>query len=45
MNLEIYNMTDYDLSLIKDILIDDFDDFGHMMSCKKNLIILTQNIL
>lgn len=27
MNLEIYNMTDYDLSLIKDILIDDFDDF------------------
>ena len=27
MNLEIYNMTDYDLSIIKDILIDDFDDF------------------
>ena len=27
MNLEIYNMTDYDLSLIKDILISDFDDF------------------
>lgn len=27
MNLEIYNMTDYDLSLIKNILIDDFDDF------------------
>lgn len=27
MSLEIYNMTDYDLSLIKDILIDDFDDF------------------
>lgn len=27
MNLEIYNMTDYDLSLIKDILIDDFNDF------------------
>ena len=27
MNLEIYNMTVYDLSLIKDILIDDFDDF------------------
>ena len=27
MNLEIYNMTDYDLSLIKDILIDDCDDF------------------
>ena len=27
MNLEVYNMTDYDLSLIKDILIDDFDDF------------------
>ena len=27
MNLEIYNMTDYDLSLIKDILINDFDDF------------------
>ena len=27
MNLEIYNMTDYDLSLLKDILIDDFDDF------------------
>lgn len=27
MNLEIYNMTYYDLSLIKDILIDDFDDF------------------
>lgn len=27
MNLEIYNMTDYDLSLIKDILIDDFDNF------------------
>ena len=27
MNLEIYNITDYDLSLIKDILIDDFDDF------------------
>lgn len=27
MSLEIYNMTDYDLSLLKDILIDDFDDF------------------
>ena len=27
MNLEVYNMTDYDLSLIKDILISDFDDF------------------
>ena len=27
MNLEIYNMTDYDLSLIKDILINDFDYF------------------
>lgn len=27
MNLEIYTMTEYDLSLIKDILIDDFDDF------------------
>ena len=27
MSLEIYNMTDYDLSLIKDILISDFDDF------------------
>ena len=27
MNLEIYNMTDYHLSLIKYILIDDFDDF------------------
>lgn len=27
MNLEVYNMTDYDLSLIKDILINDFDDF------------------
>lgn len=27
MNLEVYNMTDYDLSLIKDILISCFDDF------------------
>ena len=27
MSLEIYNMTDYDLSLIKDILISDYDDF------------------
>lgn len=27
MNLEIYNMTDYDLNLLKDILIDEFDDF------------------
>lgn len=27
MNLEIYNMTEYDLNLLKDILIDEFDDF------------------
>ena len=27
MKLEIYNKTEYDWSLIKDILIDDFDDF------------------
>lgn len=27
MNLEIYNMTEYDLSLLKDTLIDEFDDF------------------
>ncbi len=27
MDLEIYNMTEYDLNLLKDILIDEFDDF------------------